>query len=1114
MKRFTKPFLKRLLSSWHFKVFLCNLAVLLVLSSFNYWIEVGAIPNNDDSILYIVHAFALKNSLLRYLVFPSIDMMQYAGIPVLGVGPLVPFIPLTLVALLTGEVFAYKLLTILMLAAAGGAMSYYVYSLAHSRIASFVAGAIYVWNPPMFITAVIAGHLDLTWSYMLIPLVFLTTSRALSRTSSLNLGIAGALFGLLLFGEAQTLLLVGPFYLIYALLIGVILPSVRASSDPQTLVALLAKKLGTLAIIVLLGFALAAIRLLPLIYETTYLYSDVSASGVILQLMQYSSPSVFHALLMITSGYESLSSPFMTVVPILLALIVTGLFLAAIIFMQSFRSDSTVVCFFLCILAGFFSAGPLAPQFFQPFMWLFYHVPFYGEVRTPGRFDIMVAFFWSILIGIAAKNIYGHFSGTASRASPASMSKGIFGSREKSDSPRNRSDWDHTRIRVVGSLFIILMVSTAPLLAPSFTTYSFSPQLAGAYQTIMEQQGDFRFVGFPIATYYPREVYGMLTNPDCYATILTGKGNLFGDGSGASKYLVDFLYYYLNSLVSSNVSCSIGKLLGLYNVKWVIVHRPMLQSNASGSLLSDPTLKVIYSSPDNSEIVLENIEQPYPLVYEASSILLLGGADSLPALVSLDQFDLNSTPRWAFIPAYQLGSFSITEDFISKLDAVGFRECDLTSVFALDHGTPAAGLLSSTGAANNGWRRMDFGGLLGRFIPRNFTGIGEDLDRSSSSMTGSYISAAGNADLSFNMNIENGGEYELWARTWFSKNVGNISLTIDESTPMVRQMAIPSDAWQFGWHWTNCGTYNFSLGVHSLIIRNTGGTSSLDSLMVAPRGSLGNFTDYFASLLERHQVSSIYVLDAHTSFGSVDDSWSPSIAWRGNTSTGRCLSTAIDGADASARILVPVQGNYTIAIRLLQRELRGNMTIYLDGLKLLDFRPQGDEGWVTRIVSVSSSVSAGYHNLTMANSGVSGNDVDKIIMTQASNGGNLTSFFAREPSGEVVALKELSPGLYNASIELKKPSLVVMNAAFHPSWHASGNTSEYVAVPTNYFVNGFYINNAGRLALIISFGQTPPRILGFMLTSFASIVLVVMVAYGKFALRKNVRKRSTGTTRR
>jgi len=1108
MRETFRHFLRILEASFHFKVFLFNLAVLLMLASFNYWIEIGKLPNNGDSILYIVHVYALRNSILSFFQLPSIDMMQYGGIPTLGVGPLVPFLPLTLIALFTGEIFAYKLLSLIVLAAAGGIMSYYTYSFVHSRIASFVAAIVYVWNPPMLITAVSEGHFDLTWGYMLIPLIFLTTLWALDKSSLVRIGVAGAVFGLMLFAHAQMLLLIGPFYLIFLLVLGMLPPSLRTSKEFKKSATIFAKKIAVLGVIALLGFLLSSIRFLPLILESPYTSSDTLSNVVDYNLLRsFSAVDVFWAMtLRVPSGYgDAFFHNPVAAGPVFFAFAVSVPILAALAFFLDYRSRLTKVSFSLGILAAFFTAGPNAPLFFQPFMWLFQYVPFYNEIRTPGRFAIIVAFFFAFLCGIGAKKISDKVSDSVSKVSLPQRLQGGSVINRRIRLFRKISGRQVTKVYVASMLSVILMLNAALALTSSFVTYDFTPRLMGAYQTIEQQQGDFRFIGLPVATYYAEPVYGTSTNPDCYASIITGKANLFGDGSGASTYLVNYLYYYLNSIItSSNVSYSIGKLLGLYNAKWVILHGPMFYNRTLENLLRDTTLRTIYSSANGSEIVLENVEDPYPLVYNARGLLLFGGPESILAFAGLDQFNLSSSVRWAFTLVSQLGSFKVTNDSISKFDTMGFRENDLKSIAALQYGTSAADILSSSVVFNNGWwTRYFWAG--GRWIPQYFNGSGVDLDISATSLYGSYIEAAGNtsAKFRFNFNVGNSGEYEIWTRSWFSENATTLNMTIDESTSSSKTVAILRDGWQFGWHWVNAGTFNLNPGIHSLTIeKNETGFNCLDGFMIILKNSLTSYEDYFTNLLKGRYTNLIYILDFQTSFKSLDNSWIMSSALKGNTSTGRCFSTYKDGAEASAQIFIPKSDNYSLAIRLLQGENRGNLTVYMDGVKILNLEPIGEAKWLTHVINASIYISRGYHNFTIENMGTEGNDIDKLIIAHTSDESNLVNFFSGESSGKVYDCRETSPGVYIASIELSEPSFVVFNVAFHPGWHAFDGKSEYVPVPVNYFVNGFYINNTGRFTLTIIFGLNPPRVVGLYLSIAGLVSLALIIIYGKYGRKR------------
>jgi hypothetical protein len=678
---------------------------------------------------------------------------------------------------------------------------------------------------------------------------------------------------------------------------------------------------------------------------------------------------------------------------------------------------------------------------------------------------------------------------------------------------KTRSDNEKriTKICAAGILSMILFMSAAPPLMSSLVTYQFPPGLMGAYQTIEQQPGDFRFISLPVATYYPDTVYGISSNPDCYATVITGKADLFGDGSGASNNLVNYLYYYLNSITESNVSLSIGKLLGIYNVKWLILHEPMLSNWTVQNILRDPTLTEIYSSGDNEHIVAEEIEEPYPLVYCANNMLLVGGPESILAYAGLDQFNLSSSSKWAFTVPNQFDPFALTNAYMSKFNAVGFREADLTSAAALEYGISAQALLSSNPSNSYGWTTDYFYSEDGRYVAPGNTGPGVSLDMTASSLYGSCITTTedGSAYLKYNFSIDNSGEYEVLTRTWFPNNLTNLSMTIDESTPASQNLTLENEGWTYGWHWVNGGTFTLNSGQHTLTINKTGqGTYSFDAFMIVPKGFLTEFASDFANLLQLNQISTMYVLDAHSTFASIDNSWVESMAFDGNTSTGECLSTSVDGAVANASVFIPVPGNYSLSMRLLQQQSAGNLSLYLDGAKMIDYQPVGEEKWITQVINSSIYLTQGYHDIAITNNGTSGNDIDKLIISQISDGVDLSSF-SMPTSGTVESFAETGSGTYVATIDLTKPSLIVFNAAFEEGWRTFDGNSEYEPLEVNYFINGFYINSTGKIQLTFVFGLDPPRIIGTYLSVvgvFIVAALIICGTYGK-RLKALIRKR-------
>jgi len=377
------------------------LLVISVPIFFGHVIWSGKSLFGSDFVLYF---YPIKKFIRDYVMshgsIPLWNPHQFSGTPLIANMQASMFYPLGLLFYLMPVEQAYGY-TVILHSALGAIFMYaFLRSLRINKSGAFIAAFVFTYNG-FFVAHLYAGHLTFVQNYIWIPLIFLYVTKFVSTACLRHALLAGLFLGFQVLGGFPQI----AFYTILAIgLFGAYHIAIRLRCDKMSRLFRLS---GGLVMVVLFGFALAAVQLLP-----TYEFRQLStrSGGVTYEFATNDSlnPINFITFLMpnffgnpANHSYWRSTEPwqfwelcgFVGITPLLL-----------LCFLK-FRSQTRHPQIFfgmLLLLSLFLSLGR-----HNPFYYFIYHLPGFHHFRIPAQILYLYVFSLSILAGVGLNNLNG-----------------------------------------------------------------------------------------------------------------------------------------------------------------------------------------------------------------------------------------------------------------------------------------------------------------------------------------------------------------------------------------------------------------------------------------------------------------------------------------------------------------------------------------------------------------------------------------------------------------------------------------------------------------------------------------------------------------------------------
>ena len=508
------------------------LLVLISLIAASNWFN-SELPKGHDAVGSICSVAGVKHFLLSYdTVF---HWSAYGALGGFYLSPPLFGYLLTILSYPFTWAVASKLLFLLIFTLSGVFAYYYIYELTKNRLASFVSGLTYIFVPYYLIEVVFEGHWDIGLAYMLTPLVFLATEKAIQYPKATRIALAGVLLALLILTFPQIFpLLIGPFWGLYVLFRIWLMGKQRFRAT-----------IITCFLISSLGLLLTAFWWFPLLWEIDYLHTPYP-----LEAAEGSSATFIQAITLRPSLCCSPSSPYGASGSILLG-ILQVLPLILVLLGIILNRKNKYIWFFSAsfLITVFLAMGPDSP--INIFGVAHQYIPFFSYLRTPVRFLLFANLAQAVLIGFCVKGITEWF-------------KRIH---------LKRLEYVNVPLVLIVLVSLIVVANTWRESRAAFSTFSLPADQENTVSWLNEQEnGDYYIADLPLGDPYLYELgIGYIVNPT-YWVFWHEKETLISGGiPPLTKYTQNILES-LNTDIVNNQS-NIGQWLDIFNVKYVILDK-------------------------------------------------------------------------------------------------------------------------------------------------------------------------------------------------------------------------------------------------------------------------------------------------------------------------------------------------------------------------------------------------------------------------------------------------------------------------------------------------------------------------------------------------------------
>jgi len=511
---------------------------------------------------------------------------------------------------------------------------------------------------------------------------------------------------------------------------------------------------------------------------------------------------------------------------------------------------------------------------------------------------------------------------------------------------------------------------------------------------------------------------------------------------------------YLDRAYRQNQTSYFGKLLGLANVKYVIVYggywgpyqvQPITIEAEEARLMNQLDLRRVESS-NASFPVFENLDWAERMSAVPSALLAVGDLDS-DLLISLSYVDGFDYSRHAIVFSDQIRNLT---SFLSKSNCVVFSysgfmdlvKSRLDRKYTIDLQTLATPSLDSTRYWLAGEQRT--------------------------------VYTFGNSPLIVKYAVSDSDLFEIWLKLLYSDGAGTLSVSIDR----LRWVSVlPYASFQKGYYWVRLGSVRLSAGIHEIELTNQNGKSSLKDMVVVSQSGIADKTLEISDQIRRSGAKSMYLLEAEKALDykgfypmklvGASDGYVLHTKDHGNVS-----HTIFIPGDAVYWLDVRLRGKGTLLARLFGTEYEAPVSLEkMDWLSMGPFNtPPGSQ---EVILAVKGKL-----------------DIDELLLYPGTEGKNFT--VESSPSSFFTSI---DPEEYTVHVEANRSFWLVFGESYHSFWKAYVNGKEISSVPVSYFANGFYIDEAGSLDISVIFtgGEITRRAVLLSALSFSIVVFALAV---------------------
>ena len=987
----------------------------------------------------------------------------------------------------------------------GISMYFFTYHYTKKKTASIFSSVVFVINQ-WYISQLVSGHLNHTFAYAMLPLLFFSFDKALRSQNFRSMTTVSVILTLILLSRFDPLAYYMPFLILYLLFTILISYHQTERKVPIThrLKVLITHRLKVLIIVGILLFCFSAIQIIPILFGVHGGYISLKTYFPI-EEFKWPSLGFFESILGMARelGYLGFKGeiwwsihPFLSFLQYRIVMSILVILAFSAIF---FRKDRLTLFFVSSALISAFLAKGTSPPFGEAFLWLYFNIPFFSVLHVPNRWLMITYFSYAFLSGITVDALFVKLLNLKSPNLIKQLRSHKFFDKMFKPLP-----------------YIFLAVVTIPMFFPSWyivsnglQTWRPPEQHLKPHLWIAGQSGDFRVATVPYAQDYMFvgwEPKGWWEHDLGIESSLFHGRPVIGRG-GWVPYASDFVDY-TSRVVLENGTENLMKILGAFNVRYLVVQ----------GYLPTQALPPGYSSFYQHYFFPKQKGLQPVYVYENSTVyenqfwtarifgvskyaIVVGGREALTALTTVDNFDLSDwNLLFADQIADQLGADQLLE-LINESPLLIFVNSELLDlamltlenairIRAVDYAYPSTDKYEH-------WISDDWWTNMGMLV----------LNRR-------VLLTSGNLSLSIPANVENSGEYDIWIRLLYGENRGNLSVKIDGTE---LGSILPYARHYSGLKWVKIGSARLEQGQHDLTLTNNkstiewaqGDSNNIDEILLVKPQEFKLAINKTTQSLQQSPARIISIIEGEQMFKwattpHFTEWWTARQPF--NASGGWVASTTSENTWIPLKYSILRDGRYSIALRIMVGRDQGTLRIVLDDTEYL-INATSQEPAFKWITLTPKTLQLGNHTFDLYGEGKL--EIDQIViysLNQNEDEITLDDIFKTDKPQTTISYEKINPTMYTVHVETDTPFFLVFSDAYHNLWRAYVDGEEIQSIPAYSFINTFQISKTGEYDIVIEFIGQRYVVYGGIISigsiTLAIIYLMFGVKINQFIIRK------------
>ncbi len=970
----------------------------------------------------------------------------------------------------------------------GASMYFFTYYCTKRKIASVFSSIIFMLNQ-WYISQWASGHLNHTFAYAMLPLVFFSLDKSLK---------SGKLKPIIIFSAGVTLILLCRFDPFAYSIPFLILYAISFAAIPYDGMGRKLVSIHILKVVVVGGalvFLFSAFQLIPILSGVRAGYISLETSFPIEEFNGYSF-QLFESMVGLARESGSLgwkggiwwdTHPFLDLAQYRMVMsILVILAFSSILFR---RNRLTLFFIFSALISIFLAKGP-HPPFEEVFLWLYFNVPFFSVLHVPNRWLMITYFSYAFLSGVTVNVLFHKLQNLKSFGIVRCLSSHEFFGKTLKPLP-----------------YIFVALATIPMFFPSWyivsnglQTWRPPEQYLKPHFWIAGQLGDFRVATVPYSQEY---MFVGWEHEGWWEHDLGAESSLFHGRSVVTRgrlipYAGDFVGYNLG-LVLTNGTDNLMKILGAFNVRYLVVQGYLpTQTLPEGC---NPLYQHYFFSRQKglqSVYVYENsttYENEFwtPHLFTVSKCaIVVGGREAFTALTTVDNFNLSD---WNLLFADQIVNQLDADQLLKLLNDspllifVNSEPLDLVMltlenamrIRAVDYAYPSTN-------KHRFWISDDWCTTMGTLI----------LNRH-------LLSTSGNVFTTIPINVENSGQYDIWIRLLYGPRRGNLSVTMDKTE---LGSIVPHAKNYSGLKWTKIGSAQLEQGKHDLTLTNRkstiewalGESNNIDEILLVKPQHLESAINQTTKLLQQSRARIINVIEGEQMFKWTTTphftGWSAT-RWPFNASGGLVALTTNETTWMPLKYFILKDGRYGIALRTIVGSDQGALRIVIDDTSEYLLNTSSQEHTFKWVTLAPITLQSGSHTFDLYGEGRV--EIDQMVIYSLNQGEDkimLDDVLKTQKSQAILSYKMINPTKYTVQVKTDTQFFLVFSEAYHNLWKAYVDGKEIQSIPAYSFINTFQISKTGEYDMVIEFIGQRYVIYGGIISIASIAVTVIYLTFG------------------